>query len=420
MYGPTVADHFGHGKGIPKGAPGAVRGRLTGACYRRAVDAPEILARAIAGLAGITVVLLAVRSAIRTFVLPRPARDGLLAFVFTNLRKVFNTVAGPTKPYPVRDRRLAWFAPVGLLLFPVAVITVVSAGYSLIYWSLGLDPEAALRESGSSLLTLGFSVAPDLPTTLVAFSEAAIGLILIALLIAYLPTMYGDFTRRESEVNLLEVRAGTPASAVYMWELAYRIGALDRLDGLFERWERWFSELEETHTTLPALSFFRSPRASQSWVSAAAAVLDAAAIRASTLDRPRDPQVETCIRAGYLALNAIADFFRIQHPVDPRQGDPISIPRHEFEAAYERLRVVGLPLRADRDQCWRDFAGWRVNYDAALLGIARLVVIPPTPWVTPGVAHPSMLLQTEPVPEDRTPGLVGADDQQPPPDGNPA
>jgi hypothetical protein len=27
-------------------------------------------------------------------------------------------------------------------------------------------------------------------------------------------------------------------------------------------------------------------------------------------------------------------------------------------------------MKPDRDQCWRDFAGWRVNYDAALIGVA--------------------------------------------------
>jgi hypothetical protein len=366
------------------------------------MDAAQFLARLAVGLAGLALVVLALRSAIRTFVLPRPARDGLLVVVFVSLRRLFDVVAGPGKPYAVRDRRLAWYAPVGLLLFPVAVIAVVIAGYGLIYWALGVGAEAALRESGSSMLTLGFAVAPDLPTTIVAFTEAAIGLILVALLIAYLPSMYGDFTRRETEVNLLEVRAGTPASAVYLWELAFRIHGLDRFDRSFERWERWFAEIEETHTTLPALAFFRSPRANQSWLSAAAAVLDGAALRASTLDLPRDPQVETCIRAGYLALNAIADFFRIRHPVDPRQGDSISIPRAEFDAAYDRLAAVGLPLRPDRDQCWRDFAGWRVNYDAALLGLAQLVVVPPTPWVTPGVDHPPMRLETEPVPAPRT------------------
>jgi hypothetical protein len=38
------------------------------------VEAPEVLARVGAALAGITAILLAVRDAIRTFVLPRPAR----------------------------------------------------------------------------------------------------------------------------------------------------------------------------------------------------------------------------------------------------------------------------------------------------------------------------------------------------------
>lgn len=109
------------------------------------MDAPESLARAAPGLVGIAIVLLAI--------------------VFANQRKAFGLVAGPARPYAVRDRRLAWFAPVGLLLFPVVVIAIVITGYTLIFWSLGLEPGAALRESGSSPLTLGFAVAPDLPST---------------------------------------------------------------------------------------------------------------------------------------------------------------------------------------------------------------------------------------------------------------
>jgi hypothetical protein len=37
---------------------------------------------------------------------------------------------------------------------------------------------------------------------------------MVALLITYLPAMYSDFQRREEAVNLLEVRAGAPHSAV--------------------------------------------------------------------------------------------------------------------------------------------------------------------------------------------------------------
>jgi hypothetical protein len=338
------------------------------------------------------------------------ARDKIVQLVFRNVRRVFDLVAGPRAPYETRDRYLAFFAPVALLVLPVINLALLLSGFALIYWGLGLDPEAAVGQSGSALLTLGFQAASDLPTSLLEFTEAAFGLILVALLIAYLPSMYADFTRRETEVNLLGVRAGTPASSVFMLELAQRIGGMERLDWVWERWERWFAELEETHTTLPALAFFRSPRPGQSWVSAAGAVLDAAALRASTLDQPRDPQVETCIRAGYLALTAIADFFSLRRPLDPQQGDPISIPRHEFDAACDRLQAAGIALKRDRDQAWRDFAGWRVNYDAALLGVARIVVAPPTPWIQAGVPHPSMTLRTEPVPADMEPGLVNRED----------
>ena len=379
---------------------------MPAAWYRPAV---EPIARFLAVTIGLLLIVLTIRSVIRTFVLPRMARDAIVQTVFHNVRRLFDLVAGPRAPYARRDRYLAYFAPVALLTLPVINLMLLLGGYTLIYCGLGASPEVAVRESGSALLTLGFQVAPDLPTTLLGFTEAALGLILVALLIAYLPSMYADFTRRETEVNLLAVRAGTPASSVFMLELAHGIGAMERLDGIWERWERWFAELEETHTTLPALAFFRSPRAEQSWVSAAGAVLDAAALRASTLDQPRNSQVETCIRAGYLALTAIADFFELPHPANPKQGDPISIPRREFDAACDRLRDTGIALKRDRDQCWRDFAGWRVNYDAVLLGVAKLVVVPETPWIQPGVPHPSMMLQTEPVPADLEPGLVSQD-----------
>ena len=35
----------------------------------------------------------------------------------------------------------------------------------------------------------------------------------------------------------------------------------------------------------------------------------------------------------------------------------------------DELETRGLPLVADRDEAWRNFAGWRVNYDASLHGL---------------------------------------------------
>jgi hypothetical protein len=125
-------------------------------------------------------------------------------------------------------------------------------------------------------------------------------------------------------------------------------------------------------------------------VTAAGAILDGASLFDSTVDVPRIPEPQYMIRSGYLCLRHLADYFRIPVDHDPKPDDPISIGRDEFDAAYEQLAGNGVPLRADRDQCWRDFAGWRVNYDAALLGLAKLTMAADAPWSSaPRVVAPA-------------------------------
>ena len=286
--------------------------------------------------------------------------------------------------YSQIDKLMAWFAPTGLLILVAIWLVMVLAGYTGIFLLVtgdGLHDSFLL--SSSSLLTLGFaSPGEDTGTTVVALSEAAIGLILVALLIAYLPTLYAAFSRREALVSMLEVRAGSPPSPIELLARYQRIQWLQELGDLWERWEVWFVELEETHTSLAALNFFRSPRPERSWITAAGTVLDAAALTASTVDIPRDSRADLCIRAGYLALQNIASFFEIAHNVRPRPDDPISISREEFDAAYDRLLEANVPLKRDRDECWKHFAGWRVNYDTVLLALAELTVAPPAEWVS--------------------------------------
>ena len=60
--------------------------------------------------------------------------------------------------------------------------------------------------------------------------------------------------------------------------------------------------------------------------------------------------------------------------------EPISIDRREFDQVCRQLTEAGVPLKADLDQAWRDFAGWRVNYDRVLLSLAALTMAPYAPW----------------------------------------
>ena len=344
------------------------------------MDWNDVALRLAAFLLGVVMVWATLASVIKTFILPRGAPDFLARAVFLGVRSVFTVRLRWARSYAERDAVLSFFAPVSLLmLLPIWYIAVLIA-FVLAYWALGSPWAEAFRLSGSSLFTLGFFSAGDWPHAVLSFTEAALGLLLVALLIAYLPTMYAAFSRREAAVNLLEVRAGNPPSASEMLTRYHRIHGLDQLHDMWHTWEAWFADVEESHTSLPALVFFRSPRPEHSWVTASGAVLDTAALTLAAVDVPHDPQADLCIRAGYIALRRISDYFEIPYNAAPRPDDPISVTRAEFDGVCDDLASHGLPLKPNREQAWRDFAGWRVNYDSVLLHLAGLTAAPVAPW----------------------------------------
>ena len=342
----------------------------------------ETIVQSLVFLAGLFTILLTLFSAISTFVLPRGVRSQLNRVVFGTLRRVFELILRFVKGYEQRDAVMAYYAPIGVLLLLPTWYVLIMLGYAAMYWAMQVgDVFAAIRLSGSSLFTLGFDISKTPIVTMVVFSEAMLGLMLVGLLIAYLPTMYAGFSRREQAVNMLEVRAGSPPSAAEMLLRFHRNHGLENLADYWKIWEAWFADIEESHTTLPALVFFRSPRAENSWVTAAGAVLDAAAITLSAMEIPYEVSAALCIRAGFLAFHRIADYFDIPHPHDPHYPEvPICVERAEFDAVWDQLAVAGLPLKPDREQAWKNFAGWRVNYDRSLILLCGLVMAPKAPW----------------------------------------
>lgn len=339
------------------------------------------VARVPVGLAGAWLVIWVLFSAVRAVVVPRGDPVMLTRAVFMSVRRIFDLWVNRAKTYEDRDHAMALYAPLSLLLLPGTWVALTIAGFTAIYWAIGTESvRTAFLLSGSSMLTLGFVVPHDLPTDVAVYIQATLGLGLIALLISYLPSIYAAFQRRELLVARLATRAGEPPSATAMIVRHHLLQRLDALDDIWDDWETWFADIEETHTSQPSLVFFRSISHDRSWITAAGVVLDTAALRASVLDLPRNPQAELCIRSGYLALRRIASYFEISFNPDPAPDDPISIAREEFDQAYQLLVEEGCPVLPDRDRAWRHFAGWRVNYDAVLIGLAGLAMAPYAPW----------------------------------------
>jgi hypothetical protein len=358
-----------------------------------------VAARILAMGAGLIVVTWVVRSAVLTVVVPRAEQVWLTRVLFVTLRRPFEMMARRAKSMSAREAIRARYGPTTLMLLPVVWILGVMLGFVPIYWALGVEPVGEVFTlSGSSVTTLGFSRPNEGPAVAASVIEAVVGLGLVALLISFLPTIYGHFSRRERLVAKLSSRAGTPPTPAELLIRHQRIEWLGNLDEMWPEWEDWFIELEESHTSHPALVHFRSIDDERSWITGAGALLDSAAIRASTLDLPRSPHAELCIRAGYLALRSIGDFYGVHHHRDPQPIDPISIHRTEFDGVYDQLHAADIPLKQDRDQAWRDFAGWRVNYDRVLLELCAVVQPPTAPWSSDRMADRPRMSLRRPVP----------------------
>jgi len=339
-----------------------------------------IVWRVVVALIALVVLARTLMSAVRTFVVPRDEPTALARIVFLAWRTPFLALA-KRRDAAAGHRLMRLYAPLALLSLPAAWVFVVWATFAAFFWSLDeVSFGRALDISGASVTSLGSFHASRLASTILSFVEAALGLGLVALLITYLPTIYQSYQRREREVSLLAARAGSPPSAVNMLIRFQAIDLLGRTTDLWAAWELWFVDIEESHTSMGSLAQLRSGSHEHSWITASGAVLDAASLMLSAVDVPYEPRAALTIRSGFLSLRHVADFCDIPYDPDPAPDDPISVTRREFDDALERLAEVGTPIKRDRDQAWRDFVGWRVNYDTVLLALCALVWAPYAPW----------------------------------------
>jgi hypothetical protein len=347
-----------------------------------------MIGHAVLFVLGCALVFTALVSAVRTFVVPRGGPpDGLTRAAFVLTRAALEL---PLRWASLarRERALAYFAPLALLALPVVWLACLLLGYTAIYRALGATSwTSAVTTSRLSLLYLGSNISGLPGGTIVAFSETVISLLLAAILVSFLPAIYGAFSQREQVVTGLETQAGSPPTPLKMIKRYHLIKGMGHIGEQWATWQAWFEMVEESHTALLPLVFYRSPQPNRSWVTAAGAILDTASLVASTLDRPRDARAELCIRAGYLCLQRVAAPLGIPFEEDPAPTAPISVSREEYDAVCDALAELGIPLKADRDQTWRDFVGWRVNYDAVLIGLAVITAAPFGVWSSDRVSY---------------------------------
>lgn len=342
----------------------------------------DLLYRIALGVAGSALVGVTVLSAVRTIVLPHGRSSDLTR----NLFRALDSGLGIVRRLPgIRHREAvvtAFHAPLGLVMLPLVWITLGLVGFTLLFAALGDPWRLAFKTSGSAMLTIGFVNVDDLPRLVLTFGAAALTISFLALvLVTYLPSMYQTYSGREIALFELETLAGEPPDPAELIIRHHRIGAIDDLQDVWDEWRTRFFEMRETHTALPAVVLFRSSSLERSWINSVVALLDGAALWNSIRDE-EDPRASLCIRAGYLSLSEIAEYFRIEIDRKPSPDAAVQISRDEYDALHQRLVESGVTVDRPADAGWQAFRGWRVNYDEAASAVRALTGAPPMHWST--------------------------------------
>jgi hypothetical protein len=317
-----------------------------------------------------------------TLVIPR-GRIGFIKVVDRFVDRVYTACGRLVRTWERRDALLASQPVVALGLLLLTWLAGFLAGYALLLWLPGGSFPDALREAGSSLFTLGFAARKGTGPTSTDFLAAASGLIIVALQIAYLPTLYASYNRRETEVTLLSPRAGSPAWGPELLARAQLAHGIEQLTVLYQSWERWSADVAESHSSYPSLLRFRSPEPHSSWVISQLAMLDAAALHMAACPDSAPFTARLCVQMGFTCLRKLTRTLRVPVDEDPRPDDPIRLTWEEFLQGWERITSVGFPVERTAEEAWTHFRGWRVNYEAAAYKLAAGLDAVPARWSGP-------------------------------------
>src|SRR5215813_11196595 len=331
--------------------------------------------------AGLVLLLATASSVIKTLLIPRSARSVFGTAAGGLVRGAFRTIAARVEDLRQRERILAAAGPAWLITLLVSWLACLLLGFALLLWPLNHHTfPLSLEEAGSSLFTLGFVRPFGAGPVALVFLAGASGLALVALLIAYLPTLYTAFNRREIAVTTLEALAGSPPWGPELLARQALIGDVAYLPKVYERWTDWAADIAESHTNYRTLAYFRSPAPQPSWLLGLLAVLDAAALHLSLNPGTAPPEARPLLRVGYVTMRKLSRGLGMPVTDDPHPDDPIMLTRAEYGAAVDRMRRAGWVFERDPDEAWPHFHGWRVNYEAAAYALARFLDLPPAVW----------------------------------------
>lgn len=344
--------------------------------------------RGLAAVVGAFLLAVVLWDAFETIVLPRRVtrRVRLTRLFYRSTWRPFRMTARWVRSGNKRESYLSYFGPLSLLLLIALWATVLIFAFGLLQYAAGSAVQLAsepsgwgtdLYLSGTTFFTLGLGDVVPRGTLARALTvtEAGLGFAFLAIVVGYFPVLYQAFSRRETNISLLDARAGTPPSAAELLRRHQGPGGPVALEEMLRDWEHWAGEVLETHLSYPLLAYFRSQHTNQSWLAALTTVLDASALLMVQSE-------VACARQARLtfamARHAVVDLAQV-FSTPPREPPEDRLPPAALARLHAALAGIDLPL-ADDPATNARLTEVRHTYEPYVAALSRYLLQPLPSW----------------------------------------
>jgi len=343
----------------------------------------------LAVIVGIILIIGILIDCFETIVLPRRVsrRFRLSRYFYVATWASWSAIARKMRSGNRREFYLSYYGPLSLILMLILWAAILIVAFALLQWGLDTpmnSPEKQatfgtyLYMSGTTFITLGFGDVTPLTGMgrFLAVAEAGMGFGFLALVIGYVPVIYQAFSRREAQITLLDARAGSPPSAAEFLRRHYRDQHTEEMFQFLHEWERWCSELLESHLSYPVLTYYRSQHERQSWLAALTTILDTCALLLIGLEGISTPTIRFTFAIARHAAVDLAQVYRTP-PIDSKLNRLSSA---DFARMRDALAEVGLRLRHEEDAEKRLYEMRRL-YEPFVNALADHLLLNLPPWI---------------------------------------
>lgn len=349
--------------------------------------------RLSAGIAGLIILFVVLWEAFESIILPRRVtRPFRFVRIFYRVSwKIWARVNGLVPSKKLREAHLSYYGPLSLLMLFATWACLLVLAFAILHWSAGSALSATPGEaasfrtdlylSGTTFFTLGLGdVTPR--TSLaraITVIEGGMGFGFLAIMVSYLPTLYGAFSQRELNISLLDARAGSPPTAAELLRRHAQFADNEVLTPYLRDWEIWAAQLMESHLSYPVLCYFRSQHDNQSWLAAFTAVLDVSALLIAYGEGTAKWQARLTFAIARHAVLDLSEVLRVA-PARPVQDRLPPEQAAEVRNLLVECRASGKCTEAGDQK----LAQLREMYEPYLNGLSLRLLMPLPSW---GVGH---------------------------------